>query len=303
MNISFIIPVCNNTEYLERCLGSIFSQAFPGTEVILVNNGVKDITLDYIQREYPGVIYIANDKNRGAAYARNQGVNISRGEYVVFMDSDAYLADGFCRTLRGILKSLPPNIAGIAPKILEAASDRIFSCGLYIAGNYRVFDIGRNRMGDLFSVSFAIDGPNSCCAIFRRKFLEKAKGPNGYFDEDFFYMFEDADLVFRMKEKGYKSVFMPQLVCRHYENGSGTPGAYKSYLCFRNRLYMVLKLGRKRAMARFFLKNLSYDVPRTLYYALTNRYFYNIFRDISGKYKQVAEKAKDLPVATAKDVK
>lgn len=285
MFLSLIIPAYNNIDSIHRCLDSVFSQNAPGIEVIVVDNASSDSTPEVIKREYPDVVLIRNWKNMGSSFARNQGIRIARGRYLMFMDSDACLNGDFFKNLKVILarRSNHPDV--ISPKILNADSEKIFSCGLRISCLYRVYDIGKNKAGGKFCFPFVIDGPNSCCGIFKRECLEEVKEEGQYFDEDFFFLFEDADLTLRLKEKGYRCLFMPDLVCYHYGGGSNISKEFRRYLCFRNRLYMILKIKDRPRIFRIFLKSLPYDFLRTLHFSLTNRYFLRALKDIYEKIK------------------
>ena len=93
MNISFIVPVYNTSEYLVQCLDSIVAQIDIEKEIIIVNDGSTDnsleIILDYVQRyEY---ISLVDQVNQGLSAARNAGIERAVGEYLWFVDSDDYL--------------------------------------------------------------------------------------------------------------------------------------------------------------------------------------------------------------------
>ncbi len=287
MLISIIILTYNSKNYLEKSLHSIFSQKNEKKfEVIVVDNGSSDNSEKFIRTNFPSVKILRNERNRGASYARNQGIEISTGDYLMFMDSDAYLGSNFLPFLEYVLEDIPQDVSAISPKILNADSNKIFSCGLHISSIYRSHDIGKNRPSDEFRSSFFIDGPTSCCAIFKRGCLEAAKDKNGYFDNDFFFLFEDTDLALRLKRAGHKSIFMPQLICCHYGNSSDTPSQLRRYFCFRNRLYMVLKNNPGGKIFLFFLKSFFYDTLRTLYFFLTNKYSFLLFKDLAKKAKK-----------------
>ena len=254
MTISVIIPICKNESDLSEILKSLSA-----VEVVLIDNGagieIHDATIKVIR----------NEENKGAAYARNQGVEASCGEYVIFMDCDVVLDEGFLDNLRDVLSSLPKDVMAISPKILNADSERIFSCGLKITPIYRSIDIRKEP--------FDIDGPNSCCAIFRRSALEELKDQYGYFDERFFFMFEDSDLALRMKKNGMKALYIPELVCHHEGGSSGHSDEYRRYLCFRNRWYMVRKHNKGWRLAVFLLRSCFYELFRGIHFVLTNKYF------------------------------
>lgn len=284
MAISIIIPTYNNKIYLQKALSSIFIQKANGMEVIVIDNGSKDGSYEFIKNSFPLVKIVRNTKNMGACYARNQGMEIAQGDYIMFMDCDVELQLDFFIKLKRVLPNLPHDVAGISPKIIDNTSKKIFSCGLYISSIYRTHDIGKNKSHQYFSSSFYIDGPNSCCAIFKREYLEKTKEKN-YFDEDFFFLFEDADLALRLKNKGYKSLFIPELICFHYSNSSHTSKHKRRYLCFRNRWYIILKNNPRRKLLNFLWKSFLYDFPRTIHFFLTNRYSYLILNDLLKKFR------------------
>lgn len=94
MTISIIIPVYNTEAYLEKCLDSIFAQTFQDFEVIVVNDGSPDNSqaiIDRYREIYPDKLVALQQKNAGQAAARNHGLQIARGEYIQFVDSDDYL--------------------------------------------------------------------------------------------------------------------------------------------------------------------------------------------------------------------
>jgi len=283
MTLSFVIPTYNSIKHIRKCLDSIFTQLPRDTEVIVIDNNSTDFTTDLIERDYPEVRIIRNKTNMGSSRARNQGIEASSGDYIIFMDSDAYLKGGFFSALERILKRIPSYVSSVSPKILKSDSNQIFSCGLYVSLLYKTYDVGQGMREDLFSKPFVVDGPNSCCAVFKREFLEKMKQKRGYFDEDFFFLFEDAEMALRLKERGYQTLFAPELACYHYGNGAGIPDKYRRYLCFRNRLYAILKTKNKSRFASFMLRSLFYDFFRTAHMALTNRHFFKIFKEISRK--------------------
>jgi hypothetical protein len=282
MLISTIIPTYNSKEYLERALDSIFIQNRRDVEVIVIDNGSSDNTYEFIKKRFPQVKLIRNAQNRGPAQARNQGIERAGGQYLMFMDCDVILERNFFSNLEKEIHSLGPQIAGISPKIVDEDTKRIFSCGLRITSIYRVYDIGKNKNPDTFSTPFFITGPNSCCAIFKREYLEKVK-EKYYFDDDFFFLFEDVDLALRLKNKRFKCLFLPQIICYHSKNSSKLSLPRRKYLCFRNRLYMILKYNKGRGLLFFFLKSFFYDFPRVIYFFLTNRYAFSIFKDLSKK--------------------
>lgn len=94
-DISIILPVYNVEEYLEECLESLIAQTYGNFEVIAVNDGSKDNSLNILKRYEDKFekIKIINQENRGLSAARNTGLEHSQGEYVLFLDSDDMLKE------------------------------------------------------------------------------------------------------------------------------------------------------------------------------------------------------------------
>jgi len=100
--ISIIIPVYNTSRYLDECLGSVLNQSFQDIEVICVNDGSTDNSLE-ILRNYP--VKIIDQANQGLSASRNNGLKEATGKYVLFLDSDDYLEDNALSELYGIMES------------------------------------------------------------------------------------------------------------------------------------------------------------------------------------------------------
>lgn len=101
MKLSIIIPVYNVEQYLPKCLDSILNQSFKDLEVICVNDGSTDNSLD-ILKEYKSKdnrVVILDKENEGSGVARNCAIDIAKGEYIYFVDSDDWLEDNALETM------------------------------------------------------------------------------------------------------------------------------------------------------------------------------------------------------------
>ena len=85
--ISIIVPTLNRVEYLSRALDSVFNQTFKASEIIVVDNGSSDGTLEFIKEKYPSVTLL-EERKRGVSAARNKGIISSKSDWVAFLDSD-----------------------------------------------------------------------------------------------------------------------------------------------------------------------------------------------------------------------
>ena len=88
--ISVIVPVYNVKNYLEKCLDSIINQTYKNLEIILINDGSTDESLDicYMYEKKDNRIKVYNQENHGLSYTRNRGIELARGKYIGFVDSD-----------------------------------------------------------------------------------------------------------------------------------------------------------------------------------------------------------------------
>jgi glycosyltransferase involved in cell wall biosynthesis len=95
--VSTIIPVYNRPELLQQAVSSVLMQLYRPIEIIIVNDGSTDVTLDVANRlacENPQLIHVINQSNAGPGVARQRGLEKARGEYIQFLDSDDLLAQG-----------------------------------------------------------------------------------------------------------------------------------------------------------------------------------------------------------------
>ena len=105
--ISIIIPVYNVEKYIHKCIQSILSQESSCYEIILVDDGSPDgcgAICDEYAAAYPEKVIVMHQENQGLSAARNAGLELSSGEYILFVDSDDYLAEESLQTLVDALK-------------------------------------------------------------------------------------------------------------------------------------------------------------------------------------------------------
>ncbi len=111
--ISIIIPVYNSEKYLRRTLDSVLNQEFQNFEVIMINDGSSDSSLE-IMEEFEkkfNMCQIINTKNQGVSAARNIGIKYSRGKYLSFIDSDDFVHPSFLKVLYNSIKKYDADIA------------------------------------------------------------------------------------------------------------------------------------------------------------------------------------------------
>ena len=88
--VSIIIPTYNTKLYIDRCLQSIINQSYKNIEIIVIDDGSADQTADYIISQY-STIAVYKQANKGVSSARNYGIDVAKGEYILFVDSDDWI--------------------------------------------------------------------------------------------------------------------------------------------------------------------------------------------------------------------
>lgn len=105
MLVSIIIPVYNTQKYITECVESVYKSGLSDFEIIVVNDGSTDDSGLYCERlkqKYCDLVYI-NKKNEGVSVARNVGISIAKGEYLLFLDSDDYLFENSLKNIDSYL--------------------------------------------------------------------------------------------------------------------------------------------------------------------------------------------------------
>ena len=280
IRISIVIVTYNSEETIKRCLESLFCQDLSGCEIIIIDNASSDNTLDIIKGCKEVFTLRVNSGNEGFSAAVNSAIEISRGDYVLTLNPDVILSQDFISSVRDRLKNAGRDIGMIGVKILrQEKRNEIDSTGLILSRAVRFFDrgFGKKDIGQYDGIN-GILGPCAAAALYRRRMLDDIKLKGEYFDEDFFYLIEDFDIALRARNKGWKVLYMPDVICYHLRNGSHTAYAYRQHMSFRNRYLLIIK--DLNIKPEFILYFIFYDIPRFLFMLLTNKYTLRGLREV-----------------------
>lgn len=117
--LSFIIPVYNTCQYITKCIDSILNQEIHNYEIIIVNDGSTDNSLQVLQKyiEYQQITIISKS-NGGVSSARNKGIEICKGDYIFFVDSDDYIESHSLVNILTILQKEKPDLLRFSSNII-----------------------------------------------------------------------------------------------------------------------------------------------------------------------------------------
>jgi len=181
--ISVIVPVYNVEKYLEKCIDSILSQTFKNFEVILVDDGSTDscgIICDKYER-LDNRVKVIHKTNGGLSSARNFGLEIAGGEYVVFVDSDDWIDENMCQELYNEAKENNADI--VQCKFIKAYDENAIIChnqfnDIEVIGN---LDALNNLYNDR-----CIETVVTWNKLYKRDLFNDITFPNGKLHEDEF---------------------------------------------------------------------------------------------------------------------
>jgi GT2 family glycosyltransferase len=183
--ISVVIPLYNQLEYTRGCLESLWRTTSADVELILVDNASSDGTVGYLQT-VPGLVLIANRENRGFAGACNQGIISASGQWIVVMNNDVILSNGW---LQGLLSAAAEHqLDMVSPAIREGDL------------NYDLESYAEELTSRMKPVVRS-GTVNGICFMARRRVFETI----GVFDENFrIGQYEDKDLFLRARRAGFR---------------------------------------------------------------------------------------------------
>ena len=101
--ISIIVPVYNVEKYVKKCILSLVRQTYKNIEILIIDDGTKDKSIDIIRNIKDKRIRIIHQKNGGVSSARNNGLEHAKGEYIVFVDSDDFVAKDYIEYLYSLI--------------------------------------------------------------------------------------------------------------------------------------------------------------------------------------------------------
>lgn len=143
--VSIIIPIYNVEKYLKQCLDSLYPQTTPSMEVILVNDGSTDKSLEICKEykeKYPSTIII-NKENGGLSDARNTGTAIATGKYIYYLDSDDWLAPDALEQLYNFAEEHQCEV--VQGNFFYAYNDHLLLDNRYIKEEQSVFILSRKK--------------------------------------------------------------------------------------------------------------------------------------------------------------
>jgi len=224
-DVSIIIISFNTQALLRHCLRTVRQHSDGlSVETIVVDNASRDGSAKMVAAEFPDVKLLRSDVNLGFGVANNLGLQQAAGEYLVLLNSDAFLREGTLRLSLELMRSHPECGVGAAKQVgrngdYQPSARRYPNLRdefLMLTGLAARFP--RSKFFGRFDRTWA--SPDEPCetdwtpgayAILRREALDRV----GLFDPRFFLYYEEVDLFRRIQQAGYKILYWPQIVVTH----------------------------------------------------------------------------------------
>lgn len=230
IDLSVVIITWNQKNKLEQCLNSIFNQKSRcNFEVITIDNFSGDGTREMLQKFKDRVRLLHNNKNIGVAPARNQGVRIAKGKYIMMLDDDTTVHKN---CFENIIAFMNKNSAiwCAGTKQLKPDGDLEYNARTFY--NFPIILFRRTILGKFFpnnnfikkhlmldwdhNSPKEVDWVAGGSFIMRRSIIEKI----GLFDEKYFFGFEDVDWCYRVWKSGGKVGYIHDAIITHHVQGS-----------------------------------------------------------------------------------
>lgn len=239
--VTVIIPNFNGMKFLRGCMEALYAQE-PGTppfRVVVVDNGSKDGSVDFLRTHFPQAQLEALPENTGFCHAVNVGIRMADTPYVILLNNDTKVRAGFIRALYEAIERRTDAFSVSAkmlmwdrPELIDDAGDRYCVLGW-------AFSRGKGKPADRYDTPCEVFSACGGAAIYRRSVFEQI----GYFDEAHFAYLEDLDIGYRAGLYGYRNYYEPAAQVIHF--GSASTGsrynAVKTRLAAANNIYVIGK--------------------------------------------------------------
>ena len=239
--VSVIVPNWNGRHFLQPCLDSLLAQTMTRHEMIVVDNGSTDGSVELLRTHYAGkIVLIENDRNLGFAKGVNMGIAVAQGDLIALLNNDAIATPRWLEELmRGL--AYADRVGMCAPKVLFAHDRTVIdNVGhlLYPDGMNVCRGRGEVDAGQYNAIEETLF-PDGSAALYRKAMLDEIGG----FDEQFFAFGEDAELGLRGRLSGWTCCYIPTAVVYHIRGGTMNRWSpTKAFLFERNRFWIVVKL-------------------------------------------------------------
>jgi GT2 family glycosyltransferase len=276
MDVSIIVVAWNVRGLLRDCLDSVYAQTTGiEFEVIYVDNGSSDGSVEMVRSDFPNVRIIENPDNRGFIKANNQAIEIARGRYVLLLNSDTVVLDNaIAKSVRFADQHADAAVVGC--RVLNPDRSLQGSCFRFYSTLNMLFDalflsraFPRSRLfgrklysGWQYDSVRQVDVVIGCFSLVRMEAVRRV----GVMDETFFVYGDDIDWCYRFAKAGWKVLFTPDAEIIHYggQTTRKAPGRfalqlYGAYLINVKKHYSSLTFLTCRVLtALYFLLRAPY---------------------------------------------
>jgi GT2 family glycosyltransferase len=250
VSVTAVVLTYNGRELLEIVLPSLAAQTCPGLKLLVVDNGSRDDSLEYLASAWPDVEVVAIPDNVGVTKALNRGLEAAAGaDYVALFNNDMEMEpDCLSELVRALEEHPEAGSAGAKlvdfhrRDVLDGTGDTLRWTGLATRRGHGEPNDGR------YSEAEAVFGACGGAALYRRTTLEQI----GLLDDSFFAFSEDVDWALRAQLAGWTCRYVPSAVVYHM--GSATIGRglsdFTAYHLWRNAIWMIVKNYPAEALIR-----------------------------------------------------
>jgi GT2 family glycosyltransferase len=265
MTVAVLIVNWNSRHLLRDCLRSLSAQTRPPDRVIVVDNNSTDDSLQLAGELLQGAEVIRLQENAGFARANNIAAQAAGTvDALALLNPDAFPEPGWLAALVAAAESRP-EVGSFAsrmllhsePEFLDGAGDSYHSSGRAWRNGHRT------RAREWPAGDRDVFAPCAAAALYRRTAFESAGG----FDEHYFCYFEDVDLGFRLRLRGFRCLYVHDAVVRHVSSGtSGYRSDFAVYHGERNAVWTFFKDMPWPLLALYLPQHVALNVAALLYY-------------------------------------
>jgi len=277
IKLAVVILNWNGQKFLAQFLPALLRYSPKYSEIFVADNASDDHSVEFLKLEYPSIKIIQNNNNDGFSRGYNQALRQINAEYYCLLNSDVAVTENWIEPVIALFeKNL--DVAVIQPKMLSYYNKKQFEYAGASGGfiDYLGYPFCRGRVfGNLendsgqYNQAIEVFWATGAAMFVRSTVFHKVNG----LDDDFFAHMEEIDFCWRVKNLGYKIMVEPQSVVEHV--GGGTlpkNSARKTYLNFRNNLFLLLKNLPKHLLLPIFLIRFPLDFVAAIFFLFQGNY-------------------------------